>query len=319
MPNPTPEGRAGVTNRGEAWKRQRDREDRAARQAAIAFFVAILASLALVVVYALGGQTQLEGTLLFVAFAGVGVGLGVWVKVIIGPETLVEDRPLMSAGPDQRETFVQDYEASLGKAISGGRRRFLIRLLMGVAASLGLALLIPIGSLGPGPANELFTTSWRNGRRLVDLEGSPIRPEDVVADQVVTVFPADHVGEADAQTVLIGLRPDTPVDLEYETVEGLVAYSKICTHAGCPVGLYRARVGELLCPCHQSTFGVYRGAIPLSGPAGRPLPQLPLGVDDEGYLVALSGYREPVGPTFWNVTRDPVDDTADAGTSGGEG
>ncbi|HYP22826.1 MAG TPA: Rieske (2Fe-2S) protein, partial [Actinomycetota bacterium] len=83
--------------------------------------------------------------------------------------------------------------------------------------------------------------------------------------------------------------------------EGCVGYSKICTHAGCPVGLYRAQAHELLCPCHQSTFDVLRGAVPTFGPADRPLPQLPRGVDDEGVLIALGDFPEPVGPGFWNL------------------
>jgi ubiquinol-cytochrome c reductase iron-sulfur subunit len=81
-----------------------------------------------------------------------------------------------------------------------------------------------------------------------------------------------------------------------------VGYSKICTHAGCPVGLYRSEAHQLLCPCHQSTFDVLRGAVPVFGPAARPLPQLPMEVDDDGYLVARGDFNEPVGPSFWNVT-----------------
>ncbi|MDX1621196.1 MAG: Rieske 2Fe-2S domain-containing protein [Nitriliruptorales bacterium] len=299
--NQTPDG----TTAQEQWERQRRREDRAARWAAVAFFVAILAGLALLVVYIGGGQTQLEGVLLFVALGGIGFGLGIWVKVIVGQKEIIEERPLMSGQPEERAEFGARYEQALGEAISGGRRRFLIRLLAGAGASLGLALLLPFRSLGPGPEQELFRTAWRQGVRLVTQDGEPIRAEDIIADQVVTVFPEGATHAADAQTVLIGLRPDVETELEHETVDNMVAYSKICTHAGCPVGLYRARVGELLCPCHQSTFGVYRGAVVLSGPAGRPLPQLPIGTDDEGYLVALSDYPTPVGPTFWNLTADP--------------
>jgi ubiquinol-cytochrome c reductase iron-sulfur subunit len=84
--------------------------------------------------------------------------------------------------------------------------------------------------------------------------------------------------------------------------EGCVGYSKICTHAGCPVGLYRSEAHQLLCPCHQSTFDVLRGAVPVFGPAARPLPQLPMEVDADGYLVARGDFHEPVGPSFWNVT-----------------
>lgn len=303
MSNQTPEART----RGEEWQRQREREDRAARQAAFAFIVAIVAALGLFVVYVLGGQTQLEGTLLFVSFAGLGVGLGIWVKVVIGPQELVEDRPLMQSQQEHREAFASEYDEAVDEAGIAGRRRFLIRLLMGAGASLGLALLIPLRSLGPGPERELFTTAWRRGSRLVDVDGRPVLASDVIADQVLTVFPENHLGEADAQTILVGLRPGREAELEYDTVANIVAYSKICTHAGCPVGLYRASQGELLCPCHQSVFDVYDHARVLSGPAGRGLPQLPLGTDDEGFLIALSEYPEPVGPTFWNLTHERGD------------
>jgi ubiquinol-cytochrome c reductase iron-sulfur subunit len=83
----------------------------------------------------------------------------------------------------------------------------------------------------------------------------------------------------------------------------LVAFSKVCTHAGCPVGLYQAETRELFCPCHQSAFNVLKGAQPASGPATRALPQLPLGIDDDGYLIALGDFPEPVGPGFWNRGR----------------
>jgi ubiquinol-cytochrome c reductase iron-sulfur subunit len=119
------------------------------------------------------------------------------------------------------------------------------------------------------------------------------------------VLPEGEVGHADSQTLIIRVRPEDlqlAADRRDWAPDGVVAYSKICTHAGCPVGLYRAQAHELLCPCHQSTFDVLRGAVPVFGPAARPLPQLPLEVDDEGYLVARGDFPEPVGPSFWNMT-----------------
>ena len=295
-----------------AFDDQRRREDRAARWAAVAFGLAIVASLGLLAVYLGGGDTQWEGILLFVTFSAVGIGLGIWVRVVLGPEQqLVEPRYPMRSDEGDRTAFEDAFAESLGEARVGGRRRFLLRLLGGVGVSLGLALTAPLLSLGPifsrGARNELFETAWRRGVRLVTPEGEEILAADVGVDQVVTVFPAGTDHPADAQAILIGLRPRAIVEEAMAspegTIEGLVCYSKICTHAGCPVGLYRASVGELLCPCHQSTFAVNRGAAVLSGPAGRPLPQLPIGVDDEGYLVALGEFTAPVGPTFWNYTQ----------------
>ncbi|MFA9445965.1 Rieske 2Fe-2S domain-containing protein [Egicoccus sp. AB-alg6-2] len=298
-------GERGGT-RADQWREQREREDRGARVAALFFVVAIVAAFGLMFVYVAGGQTQLEGLLLFIAFGAVGTGLGVWGKKVVGPKIVVEERYPMRSSDQSRDAFEAAYEESLGEAVVGGRRRFLLRLLAGAGASLGLALLVPLRSLGPGPGGDMFVTEWQDGRRLVDASGNPIRPEQMSADEVRTVFPEGAEGDAKAQALLIGTRPDQ-LDrdaLPRETVDDLVCYSKICTHAGCPVGLYRASVGELICPCHQSTFDVNRAAIVVSGPAGRGLPQLPLGVDDAGYLVATGDFSEPVGPSFWNMTHD---------------
>ena len=290
----------------EQWQRERERQDRGARIAAISFTVAIVAAFGLMAVYISGGQTQLEGLLLFVAFGAVGTGIGVWARKVVGDRIVVEERYPLRSSQQDRDEFEAAYEESLGEAVIGGRRRFLLRLLAGAGASLGLALLIPLRSLGPGPGGVMFVTEWERGRRLVDATGTPIRAGAMGADEVRTVFPEGAVGDAKAQALLIGTRPDQ-LDrsaLPAETVDDLVCYSKVCTHAGCPVGLYRASVGELICPCHQSTFDVNHGARVVSGPAGRPLPQLPLGVDDEGFLIATGGYTEPVGPSFWNLTHD---------------
>jgi ubiquinol-cytochrome c reductase iron-sulfur subunit len=291
---------------GERWREERQRQDRAARQAALCFVVAIVAAIGLFVVYVAGGQVQLEGLLLFVAFGGVGLGLAIWVKRIIGPRQVVEERHTLRSAEEARDEFERAYEESLGQGAHGGRRRFLVRLLAGAGASLGLALVVPLRSLGPAPGESLFVTDWADGVRLVDADGVPVSLETMGVDEVRTVFPEGSVGDAKAQALVIGTRPgQLDVDaLPGPTVDNVVCYSKVCTHAGCPVGLYRAAVGELICPCHQSTFDVNDGATVLSGPTGRPLPQLPLGVDDEGYLIALGDFNEPVGPSFWNLTHD---------------
>jgi len=120
---------------------------------------------------------------------------------------------------------------------------------------------------------------------------------------LVTVFPDGHPGSADGQVVLvrIPLRDvDLPAGRRTWSVDGLLAYSKVCTHAGCPVGLFEAEQGTLLCPCHQSAFDVRTGATPVFGPAARALPQLPIEIDDDGFLVAQSDFHEPIGPTYWN-------------------
>jgi ubiquinol-cytochrome c reductase iron-sulfur subunit len=174
-------------------------------------------------------------------------------------------------------------------------------------------LIMPLGGLikNPNKGNPLGTTAWAEGVRLVRNDGSPIRPGDQEPGSLETVFPAVPGGnrQADAATMLIRLRPE---QLEAERPrEGqadfgygdYVAFSKICTHAGCPVSLYEQETSRILCPCHQSQFDVTQGAKPVFGPATRSLPQLPIDVDDEGYFVARSDYVEAVGPTYWNRER----------------
>jgi ubiquinol-cytochrome c reductase iron-sulfur subunit len=145
--------------------------------------------------------------------------------------------------------------------------------------------------------------------RLVREDGSPIRPEELTTDGLLTVWPDGHTDAADAPTLLISVDQEqadrfrSRPGREGWTVGSIVAYSKLCTHAGCPVGLYQAEIGKLLCPCHQSTFDVLDGARPVFGPAARSLPQLPLDVDDEGYLIATGDFSGPTGPGFWDRDR----------------
>ncbi len=128
-------------------------------------------------------------------------------------------------------------------------------------------------------------------------EGQPIHAHEVPIGGLVTVFPEGHPGSADGQAVLIRL--DASATPEGGDTHGFIVYSKICTHAGCPVGLYQAQLQQLLCPCHQSAFNVLENAKPTSGPAARALPRLPIEVDDGGVLRAVGDFPEPVGPAWW--------------------
>ncbi|MGH2735618.1 MAG: Rieske 2Fe-2S domain-containing protein [Actinomycetota bacterium] len=270
------------------------------RVMASAFVVSTIASIALCVVYAVGGQPQAEGALLGVSLGGIAIGLILWGRELMPGDPYVEEREEL---PYQAEEF-EEAEESLERGLQPiERRSFLAKLLGGAVAALGVVALFPIRSLGTRPGNSLFETNWGPGKRLVDLEGVPIKPEDLDVDGVLTVFPEGSTDEADSQTLLIRFPSEEAGLLPHAddgwTPEGFVAFSKICTHAGCPVGLYQATTHELFCPCHQSVFAVLDGAEPTGGPATRPLPQLPLAVDEEGYLVSQSDYREPVGPGFW--------------------
>ena len=259
------------------------------------------ASLALVGVYVLDrGGAPLEGSLLAVALGGVGAAIVVWAVTLMHAPAEVEERHEMPSPPRVREAAAEALDL---EAVT--RRRFLVRMLAGAGGLLAAALALPAFSLGPQPGRELFETGWRAGARVVGGDGEPIRPEDLLEGTVRTVFPEGAVGRPDSPAMLIRLRPSDlqlPEDRQGRAYEGCVAYSKLCTHAGCPVGLYRAQDRALICPCHQSTFDVTRGAVPVFGPAARRLPQLGLAVDAHGYLVADADFDEPVGPSFWNLT-----------------
>jgi ubiquinol-cytochrome c reductase iron-sulfur subunit len=177
------------------------------------------------------------------------------------------------------------------------RRGFLTGMLVGVGGLLGISLLVPLSSLGDPRRGVMSATGWREGVRLIDPEGNPLRPDDVVAPGQATVWPEDAPRNELSSVILVrlGVEPEAPTNLDW-VIEGLVAYSKICTHTGCPVGMLRADDNALYCPCHQAQFDSARGAEPTFGPAARALPQLPIGVDADGYLVALGDFAQPVGP-----------------------
>ena len=181
-----------------------------------------------------------------------------------------------------------------------------MRLLAGAAGALGLAALLPLRSLGPRPGAGLKASPFTAGDHLVNEQGDRVRPGDVSVDGFITVFPEGNRDDANGPTLLIHTRPgqNTPRPGRDDwAVDDLVAFSKICTHAGCPVGLYQAASGLLLCPCHQSTFDVGDGCRPVFGPATRSLPQLPLALDADGFLVADGEYSSPIGPGFWDQLR----------------
>jgi quinol---cytochrome c reductase iron-sulfur subunit len=266
-----------------------------------AFCVSMLASIGLTIVYALGGDPQFEGALLGVALGGIAVGLVLFAHRMLPGGHYVESRDVVPRATAERPGVVAAFEAG---AAPIERRKLIAQAFGASAILLGVAALFPIRSLGTRPGRSLDHTQWRKGRRAVTAEGRAILPDEVEIDNVLTVFPQDHENAADSQTLLIRLPPDVTAPGPSDwTLDGLVAFSKICTHAGCPVGLYQTENQELFCPCHQSTFSVPDGAKPTSGPATRSLPQLPIGVDDAGFVIALSDFPEPVGPGFWTRPR----------------
>ena len=274
---------------------------RTERIATGAFALATIGALGFLASFWSGGEhTQLQGALLAVTLLGIGVGLVVWANRLMPPGDHVQERHTLQATPDERAAL----DADLDRGETIGRRVWLRRSGVAAGGALGVVLLSPLRSLGPPPRHALTRTAWRGGARVVDETGELVRAADVPADGLLTVFPEGAVGAADAQTVLVRVDPTLlhlPASRASWAPDGLLAYSKVCTHAGCPVGLYEADRHALLCPCHQSSFDVLRGAVPVSGPAAWSLPQLHLVVGDDGVLAATGDFSEPVGPGWWRV------------------
>jgi ubiquinol-cytochrome c reductase iron-sulfur subunit len=280
-----------------------DRERRAVNQVAVAFAVSALASLGLAAVYWQGGQNQVEGILLAVALGGLGYGFVVVARRLLPQGPYIEEREVLPSSEEQVAAFETDLERGEGWM---ARRGFLVKMLGVAAGALGVAALFPIRSLGPDPGRSLFRTKWQRGSLVVDEQGEPVRVATLEVGGILTVFPEGHLEREDSQTLLIRVSREKVVTRkgrEDWAPEGYVAYSKVCTHAGCPVGLYQQDVKRLLCPCHQSSFDAVDGARPVFGPATRSLPQLPLMVDDDGFLRARDDYDEPIGPGFWDRDR----------------
>jgi ubiquinol-cytochrome c reductase iron-sulfur subunit len=291
----TAETRAG-TGRGN----RRSGERRDILVICAVFSLTIVAAIGLGIVYWRGGQPQAEAVLLAVAALGISVGLITWSHRLMPNE---EAREARDEAVDTRRAREQ-FDADLDRGGILSRRQVLRRFLMGAVAAIGAALLLPLRSLGPRPSDTVLdSTPWRAGTRLVTEDGTVVRAANVPLGGLVTVFPEGAVDSETGQAVLMrveqGLMRPLP-GRESWTPEGLVAYSKVCTHAGCPVGLYEASSHQLLCPCHQSTFDVLDGAEPVFGPAASPLPQLPLAIDGNGNLYATGGFSSPPGPSFWD-------------------
>ncbi len=270
----------------------------------ISFGIAAIAGIGLLIVYGSGGQPQLEGLLWFYALGGIGIGIVTGANRFLPQEQSEEERhPLVSS-----DAMLAAVRADLRRAdVPAGEldeeRRTVLRLFGTAVVAMGAAVVFPIRSLGPRPSQDLRETAFTEGVRLVTVNGAPIKMNQLGVGELLTAFPEGHTNAADAPTLLIRFDDDKFIPIagrETWVANGMVAYSKICTHSACAVGLYQNVTGLLLCPCHQSTFDVNDGCRPIFGPATRPLPQLPIAIDSKGFVVAQSDYREPVGPGYWD-------------------
>jgi len=298
---------------------------KAERQVAILFALSAIGTLLFIVSYIaipqdlfiflpIMGNTNAHQLFLGVGLAlslfFIGMGAIHWAKTLMPDNEVTVQRHQFRSSEEDRDALVQT--AKEGAAAAGLGRRSLIKRSLGLSLGLvGLSPLLLLRDLGPLPKDSLTKTSWKAGTRLVTDPGDrPIKPEDLEVGAVAQVLPAMLPGQESRSlndigkdaVLLIRLRPEE-FNLDVErlswTHEGIIAFSKICSHMGCAVALYEQQTKHLLCPCHQSTFDVTRAAKVLFGPAARPLPQLALALDSEGYLVAKQPFSEPIGPSFW--------------------
>lgn len=303
---------------------------RVERQVIALFTLSMLASIAAVVGFFLYPAGVSLGTLrLGNTVMGVGLGLGLagigvaaihWAKALMNNTEQIQDRHPIRSDDATRAEVVEGLRDGI-RDTNIARRPLLAGALVSAVALVPLPLLVPlVGNLTPDwDISRFGRTAWRNkpagavGRRLAtDPDDVPIRAADVTNGSVFHVIPhklGELEGEEEflnekAKAVVLLVRMD-PEELtvspgrEDWSYHGIIAFSKVCTHVGCPVALYEQNTKHLLCPCHQSTFDLANEARVIFGPAKRPLPQLPISVDEEGYLIATSDFTEPVGPSYW--------------------
>ncbi len=272
---------------------------------AILFVLGLLSVAGFGAAYWVNAKPWILGATIGMGLFLLGIGLVAWGKYLMPRGPFVEERHTLANDEAEREAFAAAIVERGGDVVK--RRKVLAGLLGGGLGVFTIVAMFPVlRSLGPLPKGTLFHTDWKKGTFAVDSTGRRISVGELAVGSIVTVYPEGQEntdrGQAVDQTVLIRISNEnftTQKGRETWGPKGYVAYSKVCTHLGCPVGLYEQQLQLLVCPCHQSMFNVTNGAIPQFGPAPRPLPQLPLYIDADGYIRAQKGYDQPVGPGFW--------------------
>ncbi len=307
---------------------------RAVRQVSIMFILSVVMVILFIVAFiaiprdevitlpfvgAIGALNAAMGLTFGLAIFLIGAGAVHWAKKLMSDVEVVQERHPMKTDAEDTAVAADIYE--VGKESSGFAKYPMIRRTMLAAMALvPIPFIVSLRDLWltpPGvttPSEELLTTLWRPGMRLVtDITYQPVKADEIPVGGLVNVVPADLplVEEEDqnlnarakAAAIVVRMTPEEIQSQQGEgwDYQGILAFSKICTHVGCPISLYQQRTHELLCPCHQSTFNLADSANVVFGPAARRMPQLPITVDDEGYLVAVSDFKEPVGPSFWEL------------------
>jgi ubiquinol-cytochrome c reductase iron-sulfur subunit len=301
-------------------RRERERErivppgaadPRAETAVIVLLLLAALSAVGFVVVYAIDGidsRTQWEGLTLGIALICISAALITTAKHLVVTEEIEEEYP--EPHPQEQEEVAEIVDESDSRLT---RKRLLGGAAVAAGGALGAAFVAPVASFGPGlDSHRLLETPWRRGTRLVREDNVPVKASDIEQGSFYTAFAEgashDLIG---APLVLVRLDPkdlELPRRRRSWAPEGIVAYSKVCTHAGCAVALYRKPTfppeqdkPALICPCHYSTFDPAAGGTVLFGPAGRDLPQLPLTIDGDGNLRAAGNLSGPPGPSWWGV------------------
>ncbi|MFF1926118.1 Rieske 2Fe-2S domain-containing protein [Streptomyces sp. NPDC058221] len=249
------------------------------------------------------------GLTLGVALFAIGAGAVHWARTLMSDVEVADERHEIAAEPEVKAKVLADFAAGAEESVLG-RRKLIRNTMFGALALVPLAGVVLLRDLGPLPEKKLRSTLWAKGKQLINMNtNEPLRPEDVAVGSLTFAMPEGLEEDAhDFQTqiakaalMIIRIEPSNIKDKrEREWAhEGIVAFSKICTHVGCPISLYEQQTHHVLCPCHQSTFDLSDGARVIFGPAGHALPQLRIGVNSEGNLEALGDFEEPVGPAFW--------------------
>jgi len=308
--------------------------NRAERQVAFLFVISMLATIGFIAAYVgidkyriidifffgkIGAQNLALGGTLGLALFCIGAGAVHWARTLMTDEEVVQERHDLASDAEAREYAIREFaQGAADSAI--GRRPLIRRTMIGAMALVPLSGVVLLRDLGPLPGNKLRHTMWKPGKELInEATGTPIKPDDIVKGSLTMALPEGLVKEygpageklelehgwleeaGKAAILLVRLEPkDIKSQKEKDWGhEGIVAYSKICTHVGCPIGLYEQQTHHLLCPCHQSTFDLADDGKVVFGPAARSLPQLKIHVNEAGNLAATQDFTEPVGPSFW--------------------
>ena len=177
------------------------------------------------------------------------------------------------------------------------------RTVLGLALTPLLAAAAPADEavsparMPPQPDDRFVFLTGPKKQQIVRIEELPLDGPQV---QAYPISPDGTIRNESLLNLVILARFD-PAELAEETrllaADGVVAYSAVCTHQGCPVNMWSKDHDAFVCSCHGSVYDPKKGAEVLAGPAPRPLPALGLKVAD-GAVAVASPFSARVGGTL---------------------